>query len=446
MEQLADVVPTVQVFDLPVAQEEGTLDGDQLVALLKHLDKPIPVQAIEVPKKSKSSRLCFVPEFCFVPMEQQTAEQLVEVPTTASFSSLQRTAEQRVDIPGAGRRPGSGGGLQSLHPGQDSTAFGGAVHVDIPVPQGRGGGGGLHGLRPGQGSSASSSMEKINEIYLQLPLFVQNAARIENCVQTLAQTVAAQTTKIANIEQIVGSLVARVTSLETIAASASSSPDSTRSWNILGHSDGSTATGSLGPHGPGSSDDNRNTRRRIDTSSSPENEQPRSAVLLRFHCEQFHKGTTQWIDNLWEESNMPANNKPVRIHCKASSVWVRLVFETRAKCQDFIARYKDDGIPYEINSPCCCANTNIVVRQSNSIENRELGKQFEPLWRELADQLKVLFPDGDDEGAFIIPALDARSHTLSIKDRRNGIGKPVFKLAPLGSGQTFVFITHPCCT
>ena len=55
----------------------------------------------------------------------------------------------------------------------------------------------------------------------------------------------------------------------------------------------------------------------------------------------------------------------------------------------------------------------------------------------LAEQLKVLFPDGDDEGVFILPALDARSQILSIKDRRNGIGKPVFKLAPLGRGQTF---------
>ena len=54
---------------------------------------------------------------------------------------------------------------------------------------------------------------------------------------------------------------------------------------------------------------------------------------------------------------------------------------------------------------------------------------------ELADQLVVLFPDGDDEGAFIVPALDARSQVLSIKDRRSGIGKPMFKLAPLGSGQ-----------
>ena len=86
---------------------------------------------------------------------------------------------------------------------------------------------------------------------------MQNSIRIENCVQTLAQTVAAQATKITNIEQIVGSLVARVTSLETNATSGSSSPDSTRSWNMLGQSTRSTATGSLGSHGPGSSSDNR---------------------------------------------------------------------------------------------------------------------------------------------------------------------------------------------
>ena len=52
-----------------------------------------------------------------------------------------------------------------------------------------------------------------------------------------------------------------------------------------------------------------------------------------------------------------------------------------------------------------------------------------------------LFPDGDDEGAFIVPALDARSHVLSIKDRNNGVGKPVFKLASLGSGQLFTLVS-----
>ena len=53
--------------------------------------------------------------------------------------------------------------------------------------------------------------------------------------------------RLQNIEQIVGRLVARVTSLETNAASGSSGPDSARSSNVLGQSNGSTATGPSGP-------------------------------------------------------------------------------------------------------------------------------------------------------------------------------------------------------
>ena len=64
--------------------------------------------------------------------------------------------------------------------------------------------------------------------------------------------------------------------------------------------------------------------------------------------EQYHTGVTNWTNNLWEESNKPTCNKPVRIHCKTGSLSVRLVFETRAKCQDFVARYKDDGIPSKL--------------------------------------------------------------------------------------------------
>ena len=103
-------------------------------------------------------------------------------------------------------------------------------------------------------------------------------------------------------------------------------------------------------------------------------------------------------------------------------------FWTRGKCQDFVAQYKDDGISFAINSPFCRTSTTITVRQSRSIEDREIGKQFAPLWREMVDQLKVLFPDGDDEGAFIIPALDARSHVRSIKDRKKRNWKTCFKL------------------
>ena len=82
---------------------------------------------------------------------------------------------------------------------------------------------------------------------------------------------------------------------------------------------------------------------------------------------------------------------------------MRLVFETRAKCQDFVARFfEDDGITYSINSPFCCTITNIISANPNQLKTERLENNLAPLWRELADQLKVLFPDGDDEGAFII--------------------------------------------
>ena len=121
---------------------------------------------------------------------------------------------------------------------------------------------------------------------------------------------------------------------------------------------------------------------------------------------------------------------------------VRLVLETRAKCRDFVARFQDDGILLQLTVPSA-APIQLFYHcpSSKSIEDREIGDQLALLRRELADQLKVLFTDGDDEGAFIIPALVARSHVLSIKDRRNGVGKQVFKHAPLGSGQTFSFVT-----
>ena len=180
------------------------------------------------------------------------------------------------------------------------------------------------------GYRATTMEEKINEIYLRLQLFLQNTSRIENCVQMLSQT-AAQTTKITSMEQIVGSLALPLwkqvqllalaapsmthlprwrclqqwnrtsaqsykkyqCKIETNATSVSSGSGSATSWNLLGRSDGSTATGSLGSHGPGSSDDICNTRRRLDTFSSTEDEQSRSAVLLWFPCGHYHKGITK---------------------------------------------------------------------------------------------------------------------------------------------------------
>ena len=297
--------------------------------------------------------------------------------------------------------------------------------------------------------SGSITDEKLDALLSNFEHFETQIAQIPahaNCMSrmdsNITKTLGDFATRLTVMEQNFSTLTARMGKVETHAASASNVSDSAKSWPSLERVDGSTAAGS---HRPGSSDDNRSTRRRVDTFSSPEDEQSRSAVLLRFECAQYHKSFTKWIASLWEESNMSAHNKPVRFHCKAGSVSARLVLETRAKCQNFVARYQDDGILDEIDSPFCSAKTTISVRQSKSLEDQEIGKQFAPLWRVLAEQLKVFFHKGDGTGVVTVPALDARAQVLSVKDRRNGTGKLVFKLAPFGSGQLFTLVALDLC-
>ena len=93
----------------------------------------------------------------------QLAEQLVEVPTIISYSSLQRTVEHHVDIPVPGRE-GRASGLQGFLPGQSSTALQKRIYELIvekivdPVS-----GGGLHGSLSGHGSSSSHSPAGVEE-------------------------------------------------------------------------------------------------------------------------------------------------------------------------------------------------------------------------------------------------------------------------------------------
>ena len=166
VEQLADVGPMVQILDIP-----GPQGKDQLVEACRYLDLPIPEQVIEVPKISSSSRRSRRRR---VSLSTQTAEQLVVVPEFVSFSFLFQ--QQIVDAPGSphGFLPGQdyllvweqivdvavphghGGwagrrGFQVPSQEQNSAAFSGVEHVDIPVPCR----GGLQG--PGKGSTASSS-------------------------------------------------------------------------------------------------------------------------------------------------------------------------------------------------------------------------------------------------------------------------------------------------
>ena len=54
-------------------------------------------------------------------------------------------------------------------------------------------------------------------------------------------------------------------------------------------------TSAAGSHDPGSSEEGRNTRRRLDTFSNPDDENARSAVRRRFPCEQCHAGESAWV-------------------------------------------------------------------------------------------------------------------------------------------------------
>ena len=110
---------------------------------------------------SKCPRSCSMTSLCAPPMrDTQLVEQLVEVPTIISYSSLRRTTEQHVDIP-VPRRGGRQPGLQGLLAGQSSTASQLALdriseriaeqNVHFAVSRG-----GIQDSRPGQGSSSSS--------------------------------------------------------------------------------------------------------------------------------------------------------------------------------------------------------------------------------------------------------------------------------------------------
>ena len=90
VEQNVDTALFLPSLDVPVPQM-----ANQLLEVCRQLDTPIPEQVIEVPKIS-SSRQSHRRRVRFA---EQTAEQLVEVPTIISYSSLRGIVEQNVDIP-----------------------------------------------------------------------------------------------------------------------------------------------------------------------------------------------------------------------------------------------------------------------------------------------------------------------------------------------------------
>ena len=149
VEHMVETCPFVQILDAPVPQL-----GNQVLELLQKIVTASfvePVQVIEVPKIFPDS----VPQRIVERRPLQTAEQLVEVPTIISYSSLQRAVEQTIYIPVPQARRGGGGGLQGFRAGQGTPAADVEQIVEIPVPQRRRRrNGGLQSSLPGQGSTA----------------------------------------------------------------------------------------------------------------------------------------------------------------------------------------------------------------------------------------------------------------------------------------------------
>ena len=153
VEHMADVCPVVQTVDAPVPQMVDTV-----LEFFRALDLPVDEQVIAVPKISTDR----VSQRLVERRVPQMVEQLVEVPTIISYSSLfQRTLEQNVDIPTSVH--GVSGSLQGFLPEQYSSQRTASQIADIPV-LGRGGSGSRLGFPPEQSTTALHvSQERISE-------------------------------------------------------------------------------------------------------------------------------------------------------------------------------------------------------------------------------------------------------------------------------------------
>ena len=196
---------------------------------------------------------------------------------------------------------------------------------------------------------------------------------------------------------------------------------------------------------PGSSDDHRNTRRRLDTFSNTEDENVRSAVVLQFPCEQVHAGMSTWLNKFWATTNVPSFNKPIRIHCKKAPNPRGSFLEQEPSVKTFwhdtrmMVFHLRLIVPFAISAPqYWCVNPS----HQKTEKLGDVLHHFRKCWFQKKQEI---ITGRDAKGYFIVPSVDARAQILSIYDRRNGVGKPVFKLAPPGHEQAFDIAAPNLC-
>ena len=140
VEHRIEACPFVQILDARVPQDEN-----QLLEAFRHLGLHIPEQVVEVPKIPHVVVVAGAGfPWCRRRNSWWKCRNSYRLPFCSSSRSL--TLLEVLKIFSLDR-----GALQVFSQEQNSAAFSGVEHVDIPVPCG------VQGLRPGQGSTASSS-------------------------------------------------------------------------------------------------------------------------------------------------------------------------------------------------------------------------------------------------------------------------------------------------
>ena len=118
-------------------------------------------------------------------------------------------------------------------------------------------------------------------------------------------------------------------------------------------------------------------------------------------------------------TNISVHNTPIRIHCKTGPLSGRLVFETRAFCQDSVARFKDDSLPCAVESPFCRKSAPMLVRQPSPPERRPRNrKAVKTGMGSSGSKITIIFPRRMPEAIWLFQPLmyEHKSSAFMIAD------------------------------
>ena len=110
-------------------------------------------------------------------------------------------------------------------------------------------------------------------------------------------------------------------------------------------------------------------------------------------------------------SNRSARENPLQNKNYISSIRVR----NKSQMSRFVVRFKEDGIPQSVNSPFSNTTSTVIVRQSRSLEYREIGRRFSPLWQVWAQKLPEIFLEQHTEfHTFFRPLISVPKYSICL--------------------------------